>query len=43
MKFPLKKAANPQEPFESDCFGGERDQEHIVTGLATLKEHYYTK
>ena len=43
MKFEMKKAANPQEPFESDCFGGERDQEHIVNGLATLKEHYYSK
>ena len=26
MKFQMKKAAHPQEPFESDCFGGERDQ-----------------
>ncbi|HEX4138063.1 MAG TPA: hypothetical protein VHY84_25865 [Bryobacteraceae bacterium] len=43
MGFPMRRAANPQEPFESDCFGGERDQEHIVNGLATLKEHYYSK
>jgi len=43
IKYQMKKSANPQEPFESDCFGGERDQEHIVNGLATLKDHYYSK
>ncbi|MGB6941194.1 MAG: hypothetical protein WBE37_02205 [Bryobacteraceae bacterium] len=43
MKFELKKSAHPQEPFGSDCFGGERDQEHIVNGLATVKDHYYSK
>jgi len=43
MKFEMKKSASPQEPFESDCFGGERDQEHIVNGLANLKDHYYSK
>ena len=43
MKFQMKKSANPEEPFESDCFGGERDQEHIVNGLANLKDHYYAK
>ena len=43
MKFELKKSAHPEEPFESDCFGGERDQEHIVNGLANIKDHYYSK
>jgi hypothetical protein len=43
MKFQLKRNAKPEEFLESDCFGGERDQEHLVNGLANLKEHYYSK
>ena len=43
MHFQIKKAAHPQEPFESDCFGGERDQQHIVNGLANIRDHYYSK
>jgi hypothetical protein len=41
MKFQLKRSTSQYEFFESDCFGGERDQEHIKEGLADLKEHYY--
>lgn len=41
MKFQLKRSTSPYEFFESDCFGGERDQEHIKEGLADLKDHYY--
>ena len=41
MKFQLKRSTSAYEFFESDCFGGERDQEHIKEGLADLKDHYY--
>lgn len=41
MKFQLKRSKSPYEFLESDCFGGERDQEHIKEGLADLKDHYY--
>jgi hypothetical protein len=43
MKFQIKRNLKPQEFLESDCFGGERDQEHLVNGLANLKDHYYSK
>lgn len=41
MKFPLKRAPESFEVMESGCFEGERDQAHLVNGLATVpKEHY---
>lgn len=43
MKFEMKRNPKPEEFLESDCFGGERDQEHLVNGLANLKDHYYSK
>jgi len=43
MKFTFKRAAKDYQIMESGCFEGERDQIHIVEGLATIPDHYEQK
>ncbi len=43
MKFDLKRGPSDYEMLESGCFDSERDQEHLVKGLATVEEHYDSK
>jgi len=43
MKFPLKRAAKDYQIMEAGCFEGERDQTHIVEGLAKIPDHYEQK
>ena len=40
MKFPLKRAAKDYQIMEAGCFEGDRDQVHLVDGLATIPDHY---
>jgi len=43
MKFPLKRAAKDYQIMEAGCFEGERDQTHLVDGLAAIPNHYEQK
>ena len=43
LGFPLKRAPKDYELIESGCFEGERDQEHLPEGVATLPEGHYKK
>jgi hypothetical protein len=40
IKFPLKRAAKDYQIMEAGCFEGERDQTHLVDGLAAIPNHY---
>ena len=40
VKFSFKRAAKDYQIMEAGCFEGERDQVHIVEGLATIPNHY---
>lgn len=40
MKFPLKRAPKDYRIMEAGCFEGERDQVHLVEGLAAIPNHY---
>jgi hypothetical protein len=41
MHFLLKRAPADYQFLESGCFEGERDQQHLVEGLATLPPDHY--
>jgi len=43
VKFSFKRAAKDYQIMEAGCFEGERDQAHIVEGLATIPNHYEQK
>jgi hypothetical protein len=43
MKFSFKRANKDYQIMEAGCFEGERDQMHIVEGLATIPNHYEQK
>jgi hypothetical protein len=43
IKFSFKRAAQDYQIMEAGCFEGERDQAHIVEGLATIPNHYEQK
>ena len=43
MKLSFKRAAPEFQMMESGCFEGERDQVHIVEGLAKIPDHYEQK
>jgi hypothetical protein len=44
IKFPIKRAPKDYQIMESGCFEGERDQVHLIDGLATVpKDHYQEK
>jgi hypothetical protein len=43
MKFSFKRAPKDYQIMEAGCFEGERDQNHIVEGLAAIKDHYDSK
>jgi hypothetical protein len=43
MKFPLKRAAKDYQIMEAGCFEGERDQTHLLEGLAAIPDHYDQK
>ena len=43
MKFPLKRAAKDYQIMEAGCFEGERDQTHLLDGLAAIPDHYDQK
>ena len=40
MTFPLKRAPKDYQIMEAGCFEGERDQMHLVDGLAKIPDHY---
>jgi hypothetical protein len=40
MRFPLKRAAKDYQIMEAGCFEGERDQTHLLDGLAGIPNHY---
>jgi hypothetical protein len=39
----MRRAAKDYQIMEAGCFEGERDQTHIVEGLATVPDHYEQK
>ena len=43
LGFQLKRAPKDYSIMEAGCFEGERDQKHIVEGLAAIPDHYEHK